>query len=424
MTSPSALAVTVDITPDRPLPLFGYHQRREDYRDISRGLEANILGISGPGSPPLLLVSVDALYGGAITPRLRKRLNLDPDQLVVLGSHTHFAPGIDPGIPGLGHTDPDYVDEVVEKVATAVEAAHQEADPTVGYASALTQGLFVNRRRPTLGVGLPIPRIGRILAAPHIRGGVDARVRVATVEVAGRVVALLWGASCHPVASPDPLSVSPCFPGEIRARLRDALGLDVPVVFCQGFSGDVRPAAHTRRVPTGARALLQYVLAGGRRFAQQSKIEYAEWCDGLTAVVLRAVRALASSPREAVLGSVVRVAPSRPTGWRRAARVSRIRLSSGVSIIAVNAEVGHERVVDLEQAFAEATIPAGCCDEVIGYWPSDAMVREGGYEGGDAARFFPQLDWNSVQGPDALWWELLQEATLTSEEPAVRRGSP
>ena len=37
MTHPSAFAVTVDITPDRPLPLFGYHQRRETYRaDLSR----------------------------------------------------------------------------------------------------------------------------------------------------------------------------------------------------------------------------------------------------------------------------------------------------------------------------------------------------------------------------------------------------
>lgn len=424
MTSPSAFAVTVDITPDRPLPLFGYHQRRETHRGIHRGLEANVLGISGQGSAPLLLVSVDALYGGAITPRLRKRLHLQPDQLVVFGSHTHFAPGIDPGIPSLGQTDPDYLDEVVEKVATAVEAAHHERNPTVGYASAATQGLFVNRRRPTLGVGLPVPRIGRIVAAPHVRGGVDAKVRVATVEVAGRVVALLWGASCHPVASPDPLSVSPDFPGEIRARLRDALGLDLPVVFLQGFSADVRPATQSRRAPTGARPFLQYVLAGGRRFVRQSATEYAEWCGALTAVVLRAVRDLASTPREAVIGSVVRVAPSRPHGWERAAQLSRIRLSSGVSIVAVNAEVGHQRVVDLEQSFAEATIPAGCCDEVIGYWPTDAMVREGGYEGGDAARYFPVLDWNSVQGPDALWRELLHEATRTSEEPAVRRGSP
>ena len=268
MTHPSAFAVTVDITPDRPMPLFGYHHRRGTYRAISQRLEANVLGISGPGLPPVLLVSVDALYGGAIAPRLRKRLVLHPDQLVVLGSHTHFAPGVDPGIPGLGHTDPDYVDEVVEKVATAVEGAHREWDPTVGFASAMTQGLFVNRRRPTLGVGLPIPRIGRIVAAPHPQGGVDARVRVATVEAAGQVVALLWGASCHPVASPDPLSVSPCFPGEIRARLRVALGLDVPVVFCQGFSADVRPAAQTRRVPMEARAFLHYVLAGGRRFVR------------------------------------------------------------------------------------------------------------------------------------------------------------
>ena len=74
-------------------------------------------------------------------------------------------------------------------------------------------------------------------------------------------------------------------------------------------------------------------------------------------------------------------------------------------------------MADLERSFAEATIPAGCCDEVIGYWPTDAMLREGGYEGGDSARFFPLLDWNSVRGPDALWQELLQGATRMSADP-------
>jgi hypothetical protein len=411
----TAFGVTVDITPDRPVPLSGYGGRPGPFDDIRRPIEANVLGIHPDGGPPVFLVAVDALYGGALAPRLRSRLSLGVDQLVVLGSHTHYAPGIDPDLPRLGETDMDYVGTVVENIAVAIEGARHESSPDVGAAGADTSGLFVNRRRPVSGIGRWLPRVGHIVAAPHPAGGVDATIRVATVEASGSVVAILWGASCHPVSSPGGRALSPCFPGEVRARLRAHVGADIPVVFCQGFSADVRPVAQTRRPPRRLGAFLPYVAAGFRRFDQPSEEAYEAWCDELTAVALQAWRELRSAPREALTGLIRRSGDRVPDGWTRAPQMNRVSLSDGLSILCVNAEITQNRIEDLGTFLPGVTIPAGCCDEVIGYWPTDAMLDEGGYEGGGSERFFPPLAWSATGGPDALWDRMIRGASASHD---------
>ena len=51
---------------------------------------------------------------------------------------------------------------------------------------------------------------------------------------------MLWNFACHPVMYHSPMNVSAHFPGDVRKELREILS-DIPVVFLQGFSGDIRP---------------------------------------------------------------------------------------------------------------------------------------------------------------------------------------
>ncbi len=81
-----------------------------------------------------------------------------------------------------------------------------------------------------------------------------------------------------------------------------------------------------------------------------------------------------------------------------------VSLSDQVSLVATNAEVPSERVASL-RAVAPHVIPAGCADEVIGYWPTDRMHRMGGYEGCRSQRYFPPVDW-TTEAPDLLWHRL------------------
>ena len=56
-----------------------------------------------------------------------------------------------------------------------------------------------------------------------------------------RPIAVLWSYACHPVGFPARTRVSADFPGVVRRALRDAHGAELPVLFLQGFAGDVRP---------------------------------------------------------------------------------------------------------------------------------------------------------------------------------------
>lgn len=403
----------VDITPLDPLPLAGFSSRQQPSKGVAEPLEANILSLAHEGRR-LHLVSLDLLYGGPVASRVRATVGTaDHDEVFALGSHTHFAPGIDPDLPSLGGCRPDYVDLVARRVSAAIGSQRYEPESFFTTASVISSGLFSNRRRPVLGRGVRVPGVGRILMAPHPRGGVDPAVRVAGLMRQGELVAVLWGVSCHPVCSPDPELISACFPGVVRRAIRDHVGRpDLPVLFLQGFSGDVRPDTTSRRIPATPKAAAAHLLAGGMRFVEQDHGEFSDWCGRLARHVCSALDQARLAEQQTSCIQVTRV-ERRPAGWDRPARLAEVRLSPGLRLLIVNAEVVHERLSDLAEP-PGLTVPVGCADEVIGYWPTDRMMREGGYESDTSRRHFPDLDWAAAGGPDRLWRDLLSSLGAAS----------
>ena len=104
-------AGSTDITPQRPLPLAGYANRKGNFEHVADTLEANAVLLSD-GDVRVAIVAVDLLYVGAalrqdVLDRLHGAL---PDQsLFFAASHTHFAPATSTQLPGLGEVDRDYV---------------------------------------------------------------------------------------------------------------------------------------------------------------------------------------------------------------------------------------------------------------------------------------------------------------------------
>ncbi|USQ76095.1 hypothetical protein NF557_16115 [Ornithinimicrobium cryptoxanthini] len=97
-----------------------------------------------------------------------------------------------------------------------------------------------------------------------------------------------------------------------------------------------------------------------------------------------------------------------PKDWERTIRMVKLNLTEDIAVLATNAEVVSSRVKEVA-ARAPNAIPAGCLDEVIGYWPTDTMIEEGGYEGCLSQIYFPRLDWGAAGGADNLWRSLLDE---------------
>ena len=89
----------VDITPDYPIRLNGFGNRREESEGVSQQIYARALAISQGDQPPLVLVTLDSL--GIRTPmveqvakRLQKSHKLPRANLAVTFSHSHCTPKV------------------------------------------------------------------------------------------------------------------------------------------------------------------------------------------------------------------------------------------------------------------------------------------------------------------------------------------
>ncbi|KJV04987.1 hypothetical protein [Methylocucumis oryzae] len=96
----------VDLTPIDCLPLGGYSGPERLVRKKHGRLEANI---SMFGTPPnaVAIIAVDTLFAGpdltnAITKIFKEAHGLTAERVLILASHTHFAPMLDKTKPKIG----------------------------------------------------------------------------------------------------------------------------------------------------------------------------------------------------------------------------------------------------------------------------------------------------------------------------------
>lgn len=105
----SVLVASVDITPAdlEAVRLAGYSDQLPSPHGVDQPLEANVLGLSGGAlEEPVYLVSTDSLYGGSLGAEVASLLGCSRDNVLVLASHTHFAPLPTQGCPGSGGRTP------------------------------------------------------------------------------------------------------------------------------------------------------------------------------------------------------------------------------------------------------------------------------------------------------------------------------
>lgn len=149
----------VDITPEEPIRLSGYGDRRTPTDSVAQRLSAKALAIGGDAEGPSLLISAELVgVPGHLTERLAERLRgagIRREQLVVTVTHTHNGPSLSGVLPNIfGEAIPPheqaaidrYTDELVarlERVALAALADRRPARVAWGKGSA---DIAANRR--------------------------------------------------------------------------------------------------------------------------------------------------------------------------------------------------------------------------------------------------------------------------------------
>ena len=426
-------AGSVDITPLEPIPLAGYATlRKSSYERVADPLEVNI-AILRAGSQLSAFISFDLMYVGAY---LRDAMvaaldGLIPREAIFTSAiHTHSGPPTEDSLPVLGKVTPAYREMVAEKAAAlALKLLNGVFVPVALEYLEGSASHSINRRTRTFGVSRNFPFLGQqVNLKPNPAGVRDETLRVLRVRDAdGRAVLIAWCYACHPVGYPQLNDLTAEYPGAVRAQLRAELG-DIPVIFWQGFSGNIGPRQLVRE--PGAEHATYSLKA-------TSLDEWHKWAGGLGAQV----SATAAAPEARIIGGPVscalRALPLRELGLDsdKQLRLHEIRLGSELVICGLNAEVAVEYVATLQKLYAPArVIPVGCVGDVYGYLPVDQMVREGGYEArgfiprfGLRGRFVPNIEAVVTERlfprPDAARSEAQRPATHEGSAGVVERGS-
>lgn len=374
----------VDITPSFPVHLAA--NAKGVTQTVADPLFASVWVIE-VSQQRVALISLDLLYPGEpLTSQLRHRLQEVAafDAVLVFATHTHSAPTTDPTKPVLGTHNPEFVTHVADAITTWVAEAMTTPGSQVHLGVATDRvNLGVNRRlRLPVAVQRRRVRFGRVVPGPNPKGAVDDVLTVVTARGVDddRVLGVLWNFACHPVGHPCPGCISAHFPGLVRERLRESLG--APVLFLQGFSGDIRPDSPSANRPQ-AHGWRRYLSGPG--YSAFTEADYQRW----VALMADHVERVVGSPPGIATGSGLRVAEASAergsvlvnSDSAAPVRFASLALGDDVRIVGVSMEAvcdyaAHVRYVARERW----VLPAGCMGDVAGYAPTAKMLKEGGYE--------------------------------------------
>ncbi len=374
---------SVDITPRRPVMLGGFNKRTAPFTSVASRLEANVILIKGASSS-VTIVSTDLLYPGeTLRAQLVKNLGLEgrSEELFLCASHTHSAPMTAPSIPHLGVADAEYVNFVATQITALVKSIEDKGERCVCTYRIGRADHSMNRRL----VRSRLTRSGFARSSgfgPNPNGDRDESVRILEfANLNGESSAVIWNYACHPTDFPGFLQVSAEYPGIVRARLRSQLG-DIPVLFFQGFSGDVRPPFSGRSA--GIAGFARRVLVGPQ-FRQPLRREWEQWSNSLAESVASFAR---SSGRALKIDSLVLKRIEVPENEYAAGGTGDKSLiwhlidCGGFRIVGINAEpvVKYRRLLEESFSSEEPLLTVGCLDQPVCYLPSDNMIPEQGYE--------------------------------------------
>jgi hypothetical protein len=380
--------------------LAGYAARTEPVSTILDPIEISAVLLEY-GGRRCLIFSFDLMIVGTelqdmIVAKLAKH-GFKPGEVLLLASHTHFAPATDQACMHLGIPNQQYVNDVAEAAEGLLLQMLRE--PASEVTLELRQGRLnhsINRRRhwrfPTFGRTYGL-RFKSVVMAPNPQGPTDERATVLLLRRAddATIIGAIWHYTCHPTAVIPDNVVSSDYPGVVRRALRERFGA-IPCVFAQGFCGDIRP--NMRRATPGAglrgrlRRLVRTVMSGPS-FQAPAAGEWTRWSDDLAAEVVAIAQAPSdkiSSPATLATGSASiplggffeGSAPDKPLA------VQVVRLGDAIELVALSAEATVEWREIIDRAIPvrneRIRLYAGYLGALFGYLPTAVQIAEGGYE--------------------------------------------
>jgi hypothetical protein len=384
------------ITPREPIWMAGFAFRNKPSEGVRQDIYVRALALRDESAKTSVLVtldlaSIDFRMAEELAAECRKRYGILRDRLVLNVSHTHSGPvaGLKPlPLYGLAAGERQVVErytaDLMRKTVDTVGAAIQNLAPAALLFEQGLAGIAVNRRR-----------VGR----RSLPGPVDHDVPTLAVrDPAGKLRAIVVGYACHATTLSDYL-ISNDWPGYALEAI-EKVHTGVAALFVQGCGADANafPRAgedlSRKRGEILAAAVEQVLgakmkpLSGPLRTVFErvdvpfhnlsSREDLQKRLDDKVPAIRNCARYL--------LGVLDRDGKF-PDRYPYPVQVW--QFGTGLKLIALGGEVVADYALRLKgQHGFDDTWVAGYSNDVMAYIPSRRVLKEGGYEGGDAMIYF------------------------------------
>lgn len=415
-TTWKAAAASARITPETMMWMAGYASRTKPADGTTLDLFAKVMVLEDNEKQRLAIITLDLIgipksMRDELATSIEKQHGIKPSFLLINASHTHSG-------PELRSTRTDTTDEPTRRADEAAAytikleatlsgmvgdciARLKPAHLRYSYARC---GFAMNRRTPD-AKGLSFNN------HPYPAGPVDHQVPVLQVTDAdGKELALAFGYSCHNTT----LGLQQ-FNGDYAGYAQQAVEVAHPgavALFVNGCSGDQNPyprgkvemaETHGRSLASAVDAALatNLIEITGRLRAAYEEIPLA-YSPVPTAVQLEEKQ---KSPNKldashaSRLMDVLKERGSLPTQYPYPVQV--FRIGDQLTMATLGGEVVVDYSLRLKNEIKDQNLwIAGYSNDVMTYIPSHRVLKEGGYEGGDA------MKWGNHPAP---WSENVEE---------------
>jgi hypothetical protein len=397
----------IDTTPGVSVRMAGYGSRTAPSQGVAHPLCAKALALADAQDHKIVLVTADIIsfrrsFTNRVADRVKARYNVAREDLMLLASHNHAGPALvepaddaDSGqSPRAGfENNAGYTRALEDKIVALIGESLAKMEP-VSLSYGIGRAHFaLNRREPT-AKGI---KLGK-----NPTGPTDESVPILRVSKAGgKPIAIVFGYACHNTTlRPDMLRIAADFAGYAQDRI-EADNPGALALFVTGCAGDADPH------PFGT---LEMAREHGVELGEAVKLvlDHPPWLVTLTGRLRSAFTETTvhfGGPSDRASYEQRLNDPNQ--GRRRHAQrmieaidqgrpirtkypfysVHALALGDQLTLVGLSGEVVVDYSIRLQNELGgpgRTLWVAAYANDVLGYIPSVRILKEGGYEGGEA----------------------------------------
>lgn len=387
-----ANSATITITPTLPVQLGGYRPYRGDRlaQETLQPLEANALYLKDEAGSRLLisydLIWLSETFVQKIKSWVEQYYNLPATRVLLTAIHTHSGPQIHERTPFYGEVSQAYLSFLTKQTQSLIQQVMESTHPTSMDLQSYPTDKLPIVNRITFGFS-PLKLRRSCFNAPNPERSIQDPIRIirfhGSENGSGSPKALLISMACHPVFHKGN-RFTPDYPGELRNYFRNKYGKNLPILFLQGFAGDIRPW-----YPDGSlrNRIRQSVLNG--KFKPDFEKNIYERQDDFIQSITDTFDNDPFANTSLETGGIAECRSEQDAIWDASKEippltVQRWEITDKLILVSVNAEMfnGYStRLEEIEKRTDKTILPVGYANGMLGYLPDpDVLQLRCGYE--------------------------------------------